>query len=96
MVLLARPARVVVLVVGVGGAELLHDEHECEAKEERHGDRGSFQRGCRRPTACEGFDTPGRMDGTTCVRRTTIGQTTIGLVLQWLNKLTDVLGNDDA
>ena len=28
--------------------------------------------------------------------RTTDGQTAIGLVLQWLNKLTDVLGNDDA
>ena len=65
----AQPTRVGVVIgvvvgvvvgvgVSVGCGQLLHDEHQCEAKEERHGDQGSVQRDGRRPTACEGFDTP--------------------------------------
>ena len=64
------------LVVGMGRAQLLHDEHEGEAEEERQGDRGSIQRG-RRPAVCECFDAP----AVTMSSK----QATIGLALWWLN-----------
>jgi hypothetical protein len=57
-VVVARATRTpLVLVVGMGRTQLLHDKHEGEAEEERQGDRGSVQRG-RRPAVCEGFDAP--------------------------------------
>ena len=48
-----------VVLVDMGRAQLLHDEHKREAEEEWQGDRGPVQLCGRRTSARERFDSPG-------------------------------------